>query len=66
MKPTTYEKNKHYRGYHHRHNHMELSKLQSKTRKKIRTSPEFQSLNYPKEFGIDKLLKAGYPAISTG
>lgn len=33
---------------------------------KIRTSPEFQSLNYPKEFGIDKLLKSGYPAISTG
>lgn len=37
-----------------------------KLEKKIRTSPEFQSLNYPKEFGIDKLLKAGYPAISTG
>ena len=32
----------------------------------MRTSPEFQPLNYPKEFGIDKLLKAGYPAISTG
>lgn len=37
-----------------------------KLEEKMRTSPEFQPLNYPKEFGIDKLLKAGYPAISTG
>lgn len=34
MKPTTYEKNKYYTGYHPRHNHMELCKLQSRTRRK--------------------------------
>ena len=29
----------------------------------VLTLPEFQSLNYPSEFDVDKLLKVGYPAV---